>query len=276
VFAGLPDDSQSSFRRGAARGPQRIRRAYTAACYNSTSESGVDLARSVSDVGDVAPQGSWQATAAAFRAFVESALREGKTPFLAGGDHAVSVPAIEALRVLGRPVHVIQIDAHPDLYPEYESSRTSHACVAARLLEMEHVASVTQYGIRTMNAAQRVVAEAHKARLRIFNARELTSELPAPRHLPRRAPVWFDIDLDGFDPAFAPGVSHPVPGGLTPRQALNLIQSRPWNLVGMSVVELNPDSDVNDQTAILAARLLHEGMAAAALKKGNWKLENGN
>jgi arginase family enzyme len=113
VFAGLADDSQSSFRRGAARGPAQIRRAYAASCYNSTSESGVDLARAVFDAGDIPSPGDWHGTAAAFRAFVEKQIRAGQKPFLAGGDHAVSVPAIAALAALGAPVHVIQIDAIP-------------------------------------------------------------------------------------------------------------------------------------------------------------------
>jgi arginase family enzyme len=88
--------------------------------------------------------------------------------------------------------------------------------------------------------------------------------LPPLPHIPPGAPVYLTVDLDGFDPAYAPGVSHPVPGGLTPRQVLNFIQNAPWKLVGMDVVEVNPDWDVNDQTAILAARVLHEGMGIAA------------
>lgn len=264
VFAGLPDDSQSSFRRGAARGPERIRRAYSAACYNSTSESGMDLAGRVFDAGDITPRESWEATAAAFREFAASLFPAGKIPFFAGGDHAVTVPILEALSVLGEPVHILQIDAHPDLYLEFEGSATSHACVAARLLEMDHVLSVTQYGIRTMNDPQRHAAAAYASRLRIHFARELTGALPLPTHIPDGAPVWLDVDLDGFDPSFAPGVSHPVPGGLSPRQVLNFIQAFRWNLVGMSVVECNPDADFHDHTALLAARLLHEGMALAS------------
>jgi agmatinase len=271
VFAGLADDSQSSFRRGSARAPQCIREAYTAASFNSTSESGVDLSRAVLDAADIAPRNSWEETSAAFREFVFAQVQAGRIPFLAGGDHAVSVPVIEALAALGAPVHIIQVDAHPDLYLEFDGRRTSHACVAARLLELEHVASVTQFGIRTLNAEQKLTTEAHYTRLNIFHARDLPGELPALPHISDDALVWFDFDLDGFDPAFAPGVSHPVPGGLTPRQVLNFLQGRDWNLAGMSVVELNPDFDEHDRTAILAARLLHEGMALALRK-----LEFGN
>ena len=71
------------------------------------------------------------------------------------------------------------------------------------------------------------------------------------------------VDMDGFDPAYAPGVSHPVPGGLSPRQVLNLFHEANWRLVGMDTVEVNPLRDINNLTAILAGRVLHEGMAYA-------------
>ncbi len=263
VFAGLAEDSQSSFRRGAARGPASIRLAYDGNCYGSTSESGVDLASKIFDGGDLPSLPTWPETARSFREFAAAQWRAGKIPFFAGGDHAVTVPVAEALAVLDRPIHIIQLDAHPDLYPIYEGSVTSHACVAARLLEMPHVASVTQYGIRTENAVQADFARRHTGRLRQFHARSLGAALEFPSHIPRGAPVYITLDLDAFDPAFAPGVSHPVPGGLSPRAVLNFLQFAPWSLVGMDVVELNPDADVQQLTAILAARCLHESMALA-------------
>lgn len=263
VFAGLADDSQSSFRRGAARGPAVLRLAYDGDCYNSTSESGCDLAGKIFDAGDLPSLPDWPATARSFREFAAAQWRAGKILFFAGGDHAVTVPVAEALAVLGRPIHLIQLDAHPDLYPIYEGSSTSHACVAARLLEMDHIASVTQYGIRTENAVQADCARRYAGRLRQFHARSLGVSLEFPSHIPPGAPVYITLDLDAFEPAYAPGVAHPVPGGLTPRQVLNFLQFAPWSLVGMDVVELNPDADIANRTALLAARCLHESMAFA-------------
>ncbi|MGH7597167.1 MAG: agmatinase [bacterium] len=264
VFTGLPDDSQSSFRRGSALGPQRIRLAYDGNCYNATTESGVDLTSMVVDLGDLPSKNRWELTARSYLEFAARLFHSGKIPFFAGGDHAVTVPIIAALSEIGEPVHIIQIDAHPDLYPEFEGSRDSHACTISRALEMPHTASVTQVGIRTLNSAQMPQLERYRDRLHIFFARDLYGELPRLSHIPNGARVYLTVDLDGFDPAFAPGVSHPVPGGLTPRQVLNFIQNAPWKLVGMDAVEVNPDLDVNDQTAILAARVLHEGMGCAA------------
>jgi len=263
VFVGLPDASQSSFHHGSAGGPQRIRLAYDGHCYNSTTESGVDLAGMVADLGDLPSKRSWELTARSYQEFAAWLFQIGKIPFFAGGDHAVTVPLIAALAEIGEPVHLIQIDAHPDLYLDYEDSRSSHACTIARALEMSHVASVTQLGIRTMNASQMPLFELHRDRTHMFFARDLIGALPELSHIPKGAPVYMTVDLDGFDPAFAPGVAHPVPGGLTPRQVLNFVQNAHWKLVGMDAVEVNPDLDVNDQTAILAARVLHEAMGFA-------------
>jgi arginase len=268
VFAGLPCDSQSTFRRGPAEGPSRIRLAYDGRCYNATTELGADLAGLVSDVGDWHPGGSWEETHEDYRFRAEELLAGEAVPFFAGGDHAITIPLVEALEVLEGPVHVVQIDAHPDLYPEFDGHRWSHACVGARILDMEHVASLTQIGIRTLNQPQLEVARRHAGRLTILEARDLSFRPSDLSHIPDGAPVYLTVDLDAFDPAYAPGVSHPVPGGIAPRQALALIQEAPWRLVGMDVVEVNPSLDQGDRTAVLAARLLHEAMGRVEEPEG--------
>ena len=268
VFAGLPCDAQSTFRRGPAEGPSRIRLAYDGRCYNATTELGADLAGLVSDAGDWFPGGSWEETREDYRFRAEELLAGEAVPFFAGGDHAITMPLVEALEVLEEPVHVVQLDAHPDLYPEFDGDRWSHACVGARILEMEHVASLTQIGIRTLNQAQLEVARRHAGRLTILEARDLSIRPSDLSHIPDGAPVYLTVDLDAFDPAYAPGVSHPVPGGVSPRQALALIQEAPWRLVGMDAVEVNPSLDQGDRTAVLAARLLHEAMGRVEEPEG--------
>ncbi len=263
VFVGLPDDSQSTYRRGSYQAPERIRLAYDGNCYNSTTESGVDLTGKVTDLGDLPTKGTWESTAQSYREYAASLFRDGKIPFFVGGDHAVTVPIVEAFEVLKQPIHVVQLDAHPDLYSEYEGSRTSHACTAARMLEMEHVHSITQIGIRAMNKIQEKQVEIHRDRLNIVSAKYISHELIKLPFIQPNTPVYITLDMDVFDPAFAPGVSHPVPGGLSARQVFNFIQNFSGNLVGMDVVEVNPELDVNDQTAILAGRLLHEAMGVA-------------
>ena len=266
AFIGIPDDSQSSYRWGCSRAPSLIRSAYDGRCFNATTESGVDLTESVLDLGDLEPRDTWDSSAHLYRETVELALNDSKIPFIVGGDHAITVPVVQAFRSLSDPVHVVQIDAHPDLYSDYKGNSHSHACVGARLLEMDHVASLTQLGIRTLNDEQSKQIVRFHDRLRLMFARDLTGTLPSLKHIPDDAPVYLTVDMDGFDPAFAPGVSHPVPGGLTSRQVLTLVQNGRWRLVGMDVVEMNPSTDINNLTAVLAGRLLHEGMGHTAMR----------
>src|SRR5262245_55250232 len=122
AFIGLPDDSQSSYRRGCAQGPSRIRAAYDGDCYNACTELELDLSGRVFDAGDLPSQPSFENTATSYRETVAQLLTSGKAVFCAGGDHAVTVPVIAAVEVLREPVHIVQIDAHPDLYDTYEDS----------------------------------------------------------------------------------------------------------------------------------------------------------
>ena len=264
ALIGVADDTQSTFLPGPAEAPARVRAAYDGLCFNSTTESGVDLEGQVADHGDLHPLSDWSASARRYEERIRELVRGGATPFIVGGDHAITIPVVQALSEIGEKVHVVQIDAHPDIYPDFEGNPNSHACTGARVLEMDHVASLTQLGIRTLNAAQHGIVERHAGRLHILTARDTASdELPHPPHVPADGPVYLTLDIDGIDPAFAPGVSHPVPGGLSSRQVLTFIQTFACRLVGMDVVEINPSRDVNDQTSILGARLLHEGMGRA-------------
>jgi len=260
VFLGIADDIGSSFLRGPSEAPPRIRKVYDGRCYGPTTESGVNLENQVLDFGDLAPGPDRETSFRHYTDVIRGLLRDEKKVFIAGGDHAITIPVVEAFQVLDRPVQVIQIDAHPDLYPSYDGSRLSHACTAARLLEMPHVESIIQIGIRCMNSAQLETLDRHSTRVMVVEAGAPTEALLEKIGRDRGFPVYLSIDLDGFDPAFAPGVSHPVPGGLSPRQIFDLFRSAKWELAGMDVVETNPSRDFNDLTSLLAARLLHEGM----------------
>lgn len=268
ALVGFPDDRQSSYRAGCRFAPQRIREAYDGLAYNASSESGIDLTGRVADYGDVRPGKTREQTHAQYRKVIEQILQQGRIPFVLGGDHAVTIPVVAALQRLDRPIHVLQFDAHPDLYPEFQKDPFSHACVARRLLDFEHVAGVTQIGIRTMNTVQAEEAGKFGDRLHIITAEEAWAAIPPLSHLPNDAHVYITFDVDVLDPAFAPGVSHPVPGGLATRPLLSFLSSLPYPVVGMDVVEVNPQRDVHDLTAVVAARLLHEGMATA------WKQSN--
>ena len=258
------DATQSTYRDRCAEAPPAIRAAYDGACYNTVSETGVECAGSIADLGDLHPEaGSFQANAARYASAVEAELARGRTPFILGGDHAIT-PALVAAYAGRAPVHVVQWDAHPDMYPNFEGNRDSHACVAARLLEMPHVATITQIGIRTETAVQRAVRDAAGDRVVQIPAWEADERNAFLSHLPEGASIYVTVDMDGFDPAFAPAVAHPVPGGLSARAGLRLLREIHCGgrrLVGMDVVEACAIRG-DDRTLILAARLIHEGVGA--------------
>ncbi len=173
--------------------------------------------------------------------------RDWNGPLLTlGGDHSISLPLIRAASQQFPNLTVVQFDAHPDLYPEFEGSRDSHACPFARMLE-EGLANLIQLGIRTENPTQKAVAERYQV------ARAL------PRNL--EGPLYLSVDLDVLDPAFAPGVSHHEPGGWSTRELLTVLQNLPRQVVGADLVEYNPVRDPVGITAAVGAKLVKELLA---------------
>lgn len=259
ILLGLPTDINSSHLRGPSRAPAAIRATLASGASNLFSEGGMDLASvgMLRDGGDAAItetpadlEGIAEAAAAAFR--------QGAGLFL-GGDHFVTWPILEGLERAGRPApHLVHVDAHPDIYPDFEGNPHSHASPMARILERGLVASLTQIGVRTVNDVQQRQIDLY--RVRAFPARRLSE---AMANLPV-GPTYLSIDLDGLDPAFAPGVSHHEPGGLSVRELLDLIDALPGPLIGADIVELNPDRDVNGMTAAVAAKLVKELAARMA------------
>ena len=153
---------------------------------------------------------------------------------------------------------MLQIDAHGDLYSEFEGDRYSHACPFTRILEDGLIARLVQVGIRTLNAEQRDNA----AR---FGVETIDMRAWAAGSRPSiQGPVYFSIDMDGLDPAFAPGVSHREPGGLTVRDVLTLIQSISGPVLGADVVEFNPSQDPVGLTAPVCAKIVKELAAVMA------------
>jgi arginase family enzyme len=146
----------------------------------------------------------------------------------------------------------VHFDAHPDLYDSLGGDRLSHASPFARIMEERLVRSLTQLGIRTLNAHQREQAE--RFGVKIISAAKMEREVK----LAFAGPVYLSIDLDVLDPAFAPGVSHYEPGGLSTRRVIEAIHAIDAEVVGADIVEYNPTRDTRDMTAYVAAKLLKE------------------
>jgi arginase family enzyme len=147
---------------------------------------------------------------------------------------------------------VLHIDAHPDLYTEFEGDRFSHACPFARIMEEGLAVRLVQVGIRTMTGHQRDQSERFGVEVIDMRAWERGAR-PAVN-----GPVYLTVDLDGIDPAYAPGVSHREPGGISVRDVINMVQQLRGSLVGADVVEYNPRQDLGGVTAFVAAKLVKE------------------
>ena len=250
---GAPTDRHSSFLRGAALAPPLIRAALWSDHGNMAAEAGVELGLDVhrADAGDL-PLAEAGGDDSLIAAAVAEAAADGAVPLVLGGDHSITLPVMEALAARHGPIDILHFDAHPDLYDDFEGNPRSHASPFARIMERGLARRLVQVGIRTLNRHCREQAER-------FGVEIVEMRYFAPDLVPQPAgPLYISIDLDGFDPAFAPGVSHHEPGGLSVRDVLAVLDRVRATVVGADIVEYNPSRDLNGVTAVLAAKLVRE------------------
>ena len=195
------------------------------------------------------PGGALLATIeAAIGALLDRRLR----PISLGGDHAITYPILRAFAKRHPKLSILHFDAHPDLYDEFQGNRLSHACPFARIMEEGLAERLVQVGLRTVNAHQR--AQIARFGVEAIEMKDFRDDLA----LAFDGPVYVSIDLDGLDPAFAPGVSHREPGGLSTRQVLDVIARVTAPVVGADVVEFTPRMDPTGMTAMVCAKLVKE------------------
>jgi len=252
TLLGIPFDAQSSYLRGAGEAPGKIRYALRCDATNSLCESGVDLsvAGVYGDAGDLSF--AEMDACAAIEAGVGALIDQGKRPVLLGGDHSITYPIVKAVARRYPELTIFHFDAHPDLYDEFEGNRLSHACPFARIMEAGLAKRLVQVGIRTMNGHQR--EQAQKFGVQVVEMRRL----PAYEKLKAAGPVYLTFDMDVLDPAFAPGVSHREPGGMSVREAIAHLHAIEGEIVGADVVEYNPVQDIAGMTATVAAKIVKE------------------
>lgn len=251
---GICSDTNSTYLRGAAEGPVAIRRALHCGSSNLCSEPGVDLGSHPGfvDLGD------WEVGESAeeflaIESHITDITSRGGIPLVLGGDHAITYPVMRAIHAAHGPVNVLHLDAHPDLYDDYEGNPFSHASPFARVLERGLVGRLVQVGIRTLNTHLRQQVERFGVEVHEMKDLDLNGVIESTN-----GPLFISIDLDVLDPAFAPGVSHHEPGGMSVRDVITLIQQVNGPVIGADIVELNPSRDTNDMTAMVAAKLVKE------------------
>jgi agmatinase len=248
---GIPYDASSSFLRGSAAAPPLIRQVINSSAGNQFTERGADL-QQLADAGNLAVSEDPATARTQIQAGVEAILDDKHAPLALGGDHSITYSIMRAVAKYHRHVTILHVDAHADLYDEFEGDRYSHACPFARIMEEDLCGRLVQVGIRTLTSHQR-------EQIRRFGVDTIEMQHFAAGARPAiDGPVYLSIDLDGLDPAFAPGVAHRESGGLSVRDVLMMIHSLKGPIVAADVVELNPSQDIGNLTAFAAAKIVRE------------------
>jgi len=263
TLLGLPWDGSSSFLRGTADAPPRIREALASASSNSFNEHGDDVSAAglLADAGDLTLPADPAEARKAIEQGVHAILAGMGKPLLLGGDHSVTYPALRAFREHAGALTILHCDAHGDLYDEFEGDRYSHACPFARVMEEQLATRLIQVGVRTLTPHQR--SQSRRFRTEIYGADRWRDAIHVVSTL--RGPLYVSLDIDVLEPMLAPGLSHPEPGGLTVRDVLEVLSAVRTPVVGADLVEYNPRNDFRDMTARVAAKFVKElaGLMAA-------------
>jgi arginase len=253
TILGIPFDENSSFLRGPALAPAKIREAFHSDSANYFTESCVNLKDhpDIKDSGDVMfkPGANPMQT---IEKEVARVLQQTDKLFLLGGDHSITFPIIKGFHSRFKDLTILHIDAHGDLYDNFENNPHSHASPFARIMENGLATRLVQVGIRTMTEHQREQADRFGVEVT-----EMKNWNPNFR-LKTEGPIYISLDIDAIDPAFAPGVSHHEPGGFSSREVISILQNIKGNVVGADLVEFNPTRDPSGITAMLAAKLYKE------------------
>lgn len=256
VIIGAPMDWTVSFRPGSRFGPNSIRDVSPGLELYSPylDKSLADIA--YYDAGNLElPFGNAATSLELIKKAVTAILADGKKPYLLGGEHLVSWPAIAATHAMYPNLVLLHFDAHTDLRESYHGETLSHASVIRRACELEPAIDIYQFGIRSGEKEEFAFA-AQRTELFPF---EVYEPLHSVLSQIKDAPIYLTLDIDVADPAFAPGTGTPEPGGVSSSellQAIHLLQGT--NLVGVDIVEIAPDYDLSRRTPFLGAKLLRE------------------
>ncbi len=251
----VPFDMTSTWVKGADKGPEAIIEASAnMELYDIETDSQVYF-RGIFTHESVLEKHSVEKMVKDVRKCVSSQLQSGKFTVVIGGEHSVSIGAIQAhAECFGSDITVLQLDAHADLRQSYEGSKYNHACVMARAAE---AAEVVQVGIRSGDADEFRAADRQRTILAQEIYKDKTRLLKALNMLTEK--VYVTIDLDVFDPSIMPSTGTPEPGGLGWYETLDFLRMvfERKNVVGFDVVELCPN-DNNKAPDFLAAKLIYK------------------
>jgi len=247
VILGVPLERTTSWRGGQAQGPNAIRSASDSVEFFSHHFRKDVREAKIADLGDLDPYRSFEEILAEEEAEVGRMMGDGKIPVVLGGEHTVVIPAVRAARKFGA-LQVLALDAHSDLREEYLGLKVCHATALRRASEI--AANLVIVGARSFFGPD--LDEPYFVEVAEF-----------PKKLRPDFPIWFSVDLDFLDPSLCPGVTNPEPGGLFWTDFLEILRElRSFQVIGMDLVELAPIWDPSGVSAVCAAKLLIETIAA--------------
>lgn len=262
VLVGLPYDGTTSYRPGTRFGPEAVRPASwgieTYSPIQDTDLGGV----SYYDAGDLEfPCGNRDATLAIIKQATQETLAAGKSWLGIGGEHLVTLPAVEAYLEKYPDLAVVHFDAHADLREDYLGEKLSHATVLRRVVDSIGPERLVQLGIRSGPEEEFQWMRSHKT---LVSTQEEIAEAKA--RIAGR-PIYLTIDLDVLDPSILPGTGTPEPGGMSFKEFLcNLMAFQGLNIVGADVVELAPHYDASGVSSVVAAKVIREVLLLAHAK----------
>ena len=255
VILGCPFDGTASFRPGARFGPSAIRRAsWGIETYSPYVKRDLSQLR-LHDMGDLElPLGEKDVSLSIIREAVRRILSAKKFPILLGGDHLISLPAVEEVLKAYPRLQIVHIDAHTDLREEYLGEILSHSTVMRKVVDRIGKGRLSQIGIRSGTKEEFALAQKMKS---IVPA-DPTSIRAMVKHIGKQ-PVYLSLDLDVMDPGLLPGVGTPEPGGLTFQGLISILEElRRLPVIGFDLVELTPDYDPTQISSVTASVILRE------------------
>ncbi|CAM2156179.1 Guanidinobutyrase [Pararobbsia alpina] len=267
-FVGVPFDLGTSNRNGARLGPRQIRtESVLLRPYNMATRAAPFDSLQVADIGDVAvnPFNIVKAIEDIALAYDEI-IATGCRPISLGGDHTIALPILRAMHHRYGKVGVVHVDAHADVNDTMYGEKIAHGTPFRRAVEegLLDCDRVVQIGLRGTGYHADDFDWCRQQGFRVVQAEECWHKSLAPlmeevRERVGGGPVYLSFDIDGLDPAFAPGTGTPEIGGLTVPQGLEIIRGlRGLDIVGADLVEVSPPYDPAGTTALLAANLAFE------------------
>ncbi|MFV0258038.1 MAG: agmatinase [Acidimicrobiales bacterium] len=268
AVVGVPLDIGTSNRPGARFGPRAIRaESVLLRPYNMATRAAPFDSLRIDDTGDVATNPYNLADSVSrITEHYHQLLAAGVVPVTMGGDHTIVLPILRAVAAVHGPVGLIHVDAHTDINDTMFGERIAHGTPFRRATEegLLDPGRVTQIGVRGTGYAADDFDWSREQGFRVVQVEECwhRSLVPLMGEVANRVgsgPVYLSFDIDGIDPAFAPGTGTPEIGGLTVPQVLEIIRGcRGLDLVGCDLVEVAPVYDQTGSTSLLAANLLYE------------------